>query len=444
MASAVRDRLGEQGYVFADVDVEQDIDEERHQAHITLIVDRGRKQHLGDVRFEGDLETKRRFLRKRIPMCEGQVITRSQLEKGLSAVYRVGAFGTMEHTLVPRSPDTSDLVVRLQEAENKRVDFGIGWGSWEMLRGTATYRNFNFTGEGRYLQATGIASIRHLGLDVLVEDPWILGDRNVLSARIGILRREERFYKFWGINTEVYVERELDDHWRVRGGYWFNAKDAFNVDPGIPAGDLDEIEGFSRSAGLFVRARWDRRDHLFVPTTGWFTEGRVSWSTPPLGANLSYVELRLRHTHFFNLGDVGVLAFHNHFASKQILDDRPTLPIQERYFLGGSESVRCFGQDQLTPVDSARSGVGGLTAYTGSLEWRVKLVGDLYAGLFVDWGMVALPSFSFNGVWGYGPGAGLRYYTPVGPVRFDLAYNPGDLLAATSRWQFHFAFGFAF
>ncbi len=444
IAGDVRDALEERGFAHAEATPSVEIDEKKGEARITVHVRRGERVQLGTVRFEGLRRTNPGFLRRRIPVAEGALLRRSLLQKGLTNVYAVGAFRTIDQTLETVRPGVDDVVVKLEEAPSRRVDLGAGYGSWELARAVVAYKDFNFTGRGRFLELRGLAAVRHLGADVTVEDPWILGENRVASASIGVLRRIEPFYSFWGFHGEAYAEQTLPDKWKLRLGYRYEEKHAFQVDSSIPPVERGDVEGFSRSAGVFLRARWDRRDHLFLPTKGWLLDAGVFASRPELGANLAYVEVDAQVSAYVPLGKLTVLAFDVRGKAKPILGDRVTLPLEERYFLGGSESVRSFGQDQLTPVDAYRGGLGGRTAFEAHAELRRQLVESLHGAAFVDTGLVAERAFSLDGAWGYGVGLGLRYYTPVGPVRMDVAWNPGRWWAATRPWQVHFGFGFSF
>ncbi len=444
MAAEITTGLANQGFVFAEVRTSTDIDPEKGTVDVHLTADPGTRRALRRVEIQGLRRTSRAFVRKQIPLREGRVLTRDQIDQSLQKVYRLGLWKRMDLDLRPVGDDAADVSLTLEEADSRRLGFGIGWGTWELLRGTVRYRDFNLTGHARYFEADATVSIRHQGLDLRIEDPWILGDQQILSFGIGGFRRRERYYAFHDIHAQLYYERLFGDGWTFRTGYRFEAKSAFDMDPFIPEDEQSDIQGFSRAAGPFVRLRWDRRDHLFLPTDGWLLQGSAYWSEPSLGASLSYLELEFRGSDFLSLRDGTVLGSQVQLSTREILDGSPTLPIQDRYFLGGGESARAYGQDQLTIVDRFGNGVGGLTRFMATVELRQRLVDLLHGAVFVDVGHLSGPSFSFRGVWGWGPGVGLRYYTPVGPVRFDLAYNPGNLYAATTRWQFHFGFGFTF
>ncbi len=444
IVSRTRDRVMNDGYPFARVDTEIDVDDEAAAVDIRVDVQRGELTRLDQVRFKGQRRTSASFMRRRIPMVQGQLLRKNAVRAAFSNLYSVGVFGRMDMDLEPTRPGYADMLFDVTETQSRQVDFGVGYGSWELFRGTVVYRDFNFLGRGLFFQARGVGAVRHQSLDLVLEDPWILGKQNVLTWKGGVVRREERYYTSRGYYTELFVERRLNDRVRLRAGYLFRTEEAVDISGTIPALDLREASSLSRSAGLWVNVRWDRRDHLFLPTTGWLAEGNLFWSTPALGANLDYLGLTLGASYFVPLGSGSVLAFGGQFASKEILNGDRTLPIQERFFLGGSESVRAYGQDQLTPIGLLGSGLGGLTALEGNIEWRKQIVDEFYGALFYDVGMVSVFSFDVDGAWGHGPGAGLRYYTPVGPVRVDVAYNPGPLYGASRRFQFFFSFGFSF
>jgi translocation and assembly module TamA len=138
-----------------------------------------------------------------------------------------------------------------------------------------------------------------------------------------------------------------------------------------------------------------------------------------------------------------VLGIAGRFSARHILDDRADLPIQQRYFLGGATTVRSFYEDQLGPTENGEPR-GGLTAVEASAEVRQRIKGELYGAVFFDYGTLDVEGFSVRSLPGFAVGAGARYYLPVGPIRFDVAYNPGELFAADARWAFQLAFGFSF
>lgn len=383
-------------------------------------------------------------MRRRIPLQTGDVIVRSELEEGVAQLFRSRNFDRVDADVVPVAEGQADLEFTVEEAESRRVEAFVGWGAYEQLMGRAAFWDDNLFGWGRHLKVGVHASLKDIGAEVLLEDPWILGIDNRLFWHNEVRRRIEPFYTYRRFATELGVERRLDEHHRIWASYLFSIDDAFDVAAELPPDIEDQISGFSRSAGIMLKARRDTRDDLFLPKSGHRIDVAGFLSDPVLGATLRYVELEVRASTYFDLSGAGVLALGGFFGSRHPYGGTDTLPLQLRYFLGGPDSVRSFGRDELTPTDGFGNGIGGLTAAEARLEWRRPLTADFHGAAFAEVGVVGVPDFSFDGAWGYGVGAGLRYYTPVGPVRLDVAYNPGPLNAATDRWQVWFAFGFGF
>jgi len=443
LATRVRRALRDEGYAFAEVEGTAEVDDETATARIRIEAEPGAPTRLGEIRFSGNDATRSSFMRKRFPLARGDVIRRDRLEKGVANLYRSRLFNSVQAELVPTTPGHADLEVQVKGAETKRLDLEVGWGSWDLLYGAFHYKDFNLFGQGRVLRLQGLASFKTFGGEVTVEDPWVLGQGNRMWITLGAVEREEQFYDYTAFTVELALERRFDRHQRLWGGYQFRLEEARNLSAVLPPDEQEKIDGFQRSAGPFVRYRYDQRDDLFTPTKGWVAEAAGKWSTPILGASLSFLELELRASWYVNLSSWGVLALGGHVGSRTPYDGT-TMPIQQRYFLGGQLTVRSFDQDQLTPTDPFGNGVGGLTYAWGGAEWRMPLFDIVHGALFADVGQVSLDPWSFDGEVGYGVGAGLRLYTPVGPVRVDGAYNPGPLLAASQRWQIHFSFGFTF
>src|SRR5205823_344593 len=115
----------------------------------------------------------------------------------------------------------------------------------------------------------------------------------------------------------------------------------------------------------------------------------------------------------------------------------------ERFFNGGSRSVRSFAERELGPKDISGYPIGGETFTTLNIEYIFPLVGDLNMAIFADAGSVGRHVDDGAGRLRYGIGGGLRYKLPVGPLRLDYGVNPSPA-EGEAMGAFHFSFGFAF
>jgi outer membrane protein assembly complex protein YaeT len=438
-AAGLRRKLLEEGYQRCVIDGSAGIDDGTGACVLRFKVDRGPKVRIGDVAFQGNDRTRTHFLRRRAALPEGEVLTQKLLDDATTELYRTGLFQVVRPRLSEAGAETSDVLFELKESLARAVDLEIGYGSYELLRGAVRLTDRNFLGRGRTFTAEINGSLRGGGADLGLRDPYLLGERNALELEAGYLFRQEPSFDLQSFHASVLVKREISRIWSAHGGYSFRDEEATNVKVPID----EEAEGFIRTAGLVFGLARDTRDSSFLPTRGTLASAAVLWSSPALGADLDFFEFDAGVAQFIRLRPGTVLGIAGRFRARHILDDRTDLPIQQRYFLGGATTVRSFYEDELGPLDGGEPR-GGLTALEGSAELRQRLRGELYGALFFDYGTLDTEGFSVQGLPGFAIGAGARYYLPVGPIRFDVAYNPGDLFAANARWAFHLAFGFSF
>ncbi len=438
-AASLRRTLLDEGYQRCEIDGSAEADDATGAVVLRFAVRKGPQVRVGEVRFEGNEKTKTRFLRRRAALHEGDRLDQKALDGATTDLYRTGLFTSVRPRLSDAGDDVSDVSFDLKEALARSIDLEIGYGSYELVRGAARLTDRNFLGLGRTLTAEINGSVRGGGVDLAVTDPYLLGARNVLEVETGFLYREEPSFDLQSFHSSLLVKREISRIWSARGGYSFRDEQATNVKVPIDA----EAEGFIRTAGLVLGVTRDTRDSAFLPSTGTLWQAGLLWSSPALGADLDFIELDTQVAKFFRLRPGTVLGISGRFRARHILDDLADLPIQQRYFLGGATTVRSFYEDQLGPTENGEPR-GGLTAVEASAELRQRLRGELYGAAFFDYGTVDIEGFSVRSLPGFAIGVGARYYLPVGPIRFDVAYNPGQLFAADARWAFQLAFGFSF
>ncbi|MHC5066998.1 MAG: BamA/TamA family outer membrane protein, partial [Planctomycetota bacterium] len=201
-------------------------------------------------------------------------------------------------------------------------------------------------------------------------------------------------------------------------------------------------DGYVRDGRVWLRNRYDQRDHPLLSTRGWLIDLGVAWSLPQLASQLEYVELDCRTSVLMPLGTPRlVLALGAKGTTREILDGSETLPVQFRLFNGGSESVRSYHENDLGPVDADGDPLGGLTTATASAELRVRLDEDWSLVGFYDIGWVDAKALSLSTDPGQALGGGIRLDLPIGPLRLDVAHGFGERHAADSDVVVHFSLG---
>lgn len=449
-ATVLRNTLGNWGFqaeVRYDVRMER-LTPERGSVSVTYTVEAGKPLMFLDYRIinEGDrpLRTREFLITSRFPFEPGDTIDRGRLNLGLSRLYSLGIFRAIEVEVIPTVESEGPLQpavieIRLREDDSRFVEAAAGWGTWELLRGSIRYTDLNLFGTGRAWTLDASASIRGYAVGLNIQDRVLFGPASLLSANVRYRYAAEPSFTVTEGNASLLFGYSIGTWWNFEASYTYSLSRA------VSTGTVPETEDELFTTGrVGVQGSFDTRNSALLPSTGVHLGAGVSLSSRLLGSERDFLQYSFRGETYLGLFGFGVLALTARYETKQILDSGGTLPIQERYFLGGGDSIRSFGRNTLSPVGPEGEAEGGLTAARATVELRFPVWRELHLALFSDLGVVSPSTFSLDGAFGTAFGAGLRYYLPVGPIRLDAAYNPGELHADTNRWELVFAVGFNF
>jgi outer membrane translocation and assembly module TamA len=194
----------------------------------------------------------------------------------------------------------------------------------------------------------------------------------------------------------------------------------------------------------FVEVQYNTSDSFLNPTHGMVLRGRLEHSTTAVISDVSFVKLVLEARHYLPLSQRLLLATRLKLGGIEPYGSSTDVPFNVRFFAGGPGSVRGFQLNRLGPVNADGDPIGGLSLIEGSAELRFPLFGDFGAVLFLDFGNVFSPPFTYHlGDLRYAVGPGLRYNTPVGPLRLDVGFIV-DRRAGENFGRVEFSIGQAF
>jgi translocation and assembly module TamA len=262
--------------------------------------------------------------------------------------------------------------------------------------------------------------------------------------------------------TSLGLERTFGRHWTVLGGGAFEIgpveepKDVEDADPEEPTDeeivrDTDNVT----LVGLPFDVKRDTTNDLLDPTHGSKLDFYVAPYIEQLGSDVSFVVTRISESLYLPLDERRRFVIAGRATVGSISGaGTEEVPADKRFYAGGGGSIRGFAFQQVGPLDANKNPEGGSSLVEGSLElrWRIKDVFGIVP--FVDAGNVYpdtypsfdAKSFSSDAVAGlfWGAGLGLRYYSPVGPIRFDVATPLNPRRGVDDIVQFYVSLGQAF
>jgi translocation and assembly module TamA len=377
---------------------------------------------------------------------DGQPWNQARVDEYLATLRRTGLFQTVEMTPGPARPTMEEG--QTDEGETRPVRLALTPAAPRTVGGQINYdTNFGPGVKAYWEHRNLIGHGDRLRLDLpLWADlqeftaayryPFIFRPDQDFIAKGGVLHQDTEAYRLVSGSLSAGVERRLSDRWRASlSGY---LEGGSLEDPGQDAHRY-------QVAGLPAGLSYDRTNDLLDPTRG----ARLNLSAAPYTGsyheNFQVFRSRLEGQAFLPLGTPrAVLALRGLWGGAWGVDHSQDVPSSLRFYSGGGGSVRGYDYQSLGPRNEKDEPLGGLSQVETGAEARARFNEDLGAVAFLDGGTVYSEAADrlFQDL-RWGAGAGLRYFTPVGPVRLDVAV-PLDRRPDDSPWQLYLSLGQSF
>jgi outer membrane protein assembly factor BamA len=270
-------------------------------------------------------------------------------------------------------------------------------------------------------------------------DPDFLGTEFTSETTAFVENREEPSFEYVRRGLGFFLRRVLSRRWSTSFGYEYRPTNVIDDDVVSP---LDDDTNVGALSAVFTL---DDRDNILLPTEGRLGRARVEWASRAIGSDTEFLRTQLEYARLLQLGRGAVLAASARTGVIAPFGETDEIPVTERYFNGGENTVRSFKEDELLPPGASGDPQGGEAATTLNLELRRVIEGNLTGAAFFDWGNVTEELKDYLRFTGFRPGLGigLRYLLPIGPVRLDLGYNP-TANDDEDDFVLHFSVGFPF
>lgn len=445
------------GWAYAQVLLEYRIDKQARSATVTYTVDTGDQYYVGAVNIEGYDPGDRDLVTDQLRFGPGDLYDLQRIQDSRRNLYELGLFRQVEiePQLGSLRGDTLDFLVRLAPAPTHVVRVGVGYGTEDLFRVNASWLDRNFFGQARQLEVRGGYSRLEREAAVTYRQPAFLAPRVNFLATTFLRFEIEPNYTVERVGAATRAGYRVSRRWQ--GWVSLNVeRDQFSeFDEGVLIPELGrEFVNPSRLLYAETGMSFDTTDSLFQPTRGSTANLGYQVGVPVLSSDYAYHRLTLLATHYYQVREGWVLA--GKILPGVIFGyggEKDRVPLFQRLFSGGASSVRGYERRQLGPKDDPEAfgqerdpePVGGRGLLETSLELRFPVRGNLRGAAFVDAGNVwSDPDQISLGDLRYTPGLGIRYRTPVGPIRFDVAHRTSKDEPFLPRWVFHISIGNAF
>jgi outer membrane protein assembly complex protein YaeT len=402
---------------------------------LEIRINSGPAYRIHGIESEGLVRIKKRWLENRLATLEDHPFAPDLLEKKQQDLLSSGLFDSLKITPLPQPDHTLRLHVQAREAQAKELGLSLGYGSYEGAMGGVRLANQNLFGQGILGSVELNVSQRSLALETTLSDPWLFETRTEFLTRAFIRSRVELGYEKRDAGARAELSRRLLPP--LRAAVFGQIRTVEITNSQIPSPDLGPTAYQIGTVGASITL--DKRDNAFNPSSGWIASFLADTNTLTKGPTFARSSGRVTW-HYPLPHQVRVAAS----ARFGVISQRSSVPIDERYFLGGATTVRSFNERELGNPSINAYPTGGSAYSLANVETDFPLWQNLRGAVFFDAGSLSpqgneIPLSDFR----CGAGAGLRYNLPVGLVRFDVGVNP-DRRPSEHWGAAHFSFGFAF
>ncbi|NOT86477.1 MAG: outer membrane protein assembly factor BamA [Methylococcaceae bacterium] len=440
-SKAISDRLGDDGYAFANVNMVPDINVNHKTVDMTFFVDPGKRVYVRRVNMAGNTKTRDEVLRREMRQMESAWASTSQIERSKNRLERLGYFESVnvETPPVVGAADQIDVNYAVAEKASGNIMAGVGFSQTQGIVFNANVSQDNIFGSGKRVNVAFNNSnyLREYSLGFL--NPYFTSDGISMGYDLSYRTRNAgqanlaRYYTdvaAAGVNFGI----PLNEFDRLR--FNLDLKDTkLKRDATLSSTQIDDFLKSGKSNFLTVAAGlgWSHNslNRMIMPTQG----GQQSFSATSTipGSDLLYYKVDYNQQYYFPIAkDLtfrlrGEVAYGNSYGNKNHTDT--ALPFFENYFNGGVRSVRGFYDNTLGPRDSKGYALGGGSKVVGNAElfFPVPFMEDLKSvriGAFLDVGSV------FDGVdlndasryMRYSAGLSGEWLSPFGALAVSVAY----------------------
>jgi len=451
---AINERLGNEGYAFANANPAPQVDKEKRTVGFTIVVDPGRRVYVRRINVSGNTRTRDEVVRREMRQLEGAFYDASRIQLSRQRIDRTQYFKdvNVETAPVAGSADQVDVNFTVEEKPTGAILLGAGFSSVDKFVVSGSITQANVFGSGKFISAQANSGRVNQVYALSYLNPYYTVDG--VSQGFDVYKRDTDAST---LSVGAYVTKTLGGG--VKFGYPLTEND--NVSIGLNAENV-KLQTFSNSPFSYLSfvsqfgskytygagsLGWTRdlRDSAILTTRGYLTRA----STELAGGDLQYYRLNLQHQWFYPMTRTVTLALNADLGYAHGLSSRP-VPFFKNFYVGGPGSVRGFRPFTLGPQDAQSNVLGGTRKIVGNAEVLFPLPGagpdkSLRLAAFLDAGQVYGDNEKVSlSELRYAAGIALAWSSPFGPLKLSFAQplNEKKGFDRVQRLQFTFGTGF--
>jgi outer membrane protein insertion porin family len=414
--------------------------------NIVFEIVEGPETYVERINISGNTRSEEKILRREIPMAEGDLFTSQKLQRAKQRLTNLNYFDKVNATTAPGSAKDKVIVnIDVTEKPTGLFSIGGGYSSQDGAIGTLDLSQRNFLGKGWevFLRLRGGANIQTGTIGFT--EPWLFDRPLAAGFDLYNTRRLLPDYTVESLGGDLRLGHPIGEYSRWNAVYRVSRDRISDVNE-LGSPELVSQEGTHLTSLVGLTLSRDTRDSIFDPTRG--STQSIGVDFAGVGFGSQFVRGSTSASYFQPLPWLEHVLSFRALAAYEVGWSKDPVPLFERFYLGGSNSLRQFKSFQVSPKDSSGTRIGGNSQLLGTVEYQIPLFFGIKAAVFYDVGNVWGPDIAHGTKIDitdlrHGAGAGLRWNSPFGPIRIDYGIKL-DQKKGESFGNFNFSAGSAF
>lgn len=440
------DMYGDKGYAFANIVPLNSLDQEKQIVHITFDIRKGELVYFERINIIGNVKTRDKVIRRELKVSEGELYNGTNLKKSRQKVNNLGFFEEVNLSTERGSAQNRlNVIVDIKERPTGTLSLGAGYSSIDKFISTGQVSQGNLFGLGQKLQFSAEYGAKRKTYNLGFTEPRLFDTE--ISAGFDIYNLEKQYSDFSkrsnGGDVRIGFPLRFEDT-RAYLTYRYEESEIYDISETAGTFILEQA-GNRVTSGITASIVRDTRDNYIAPTRGSNSSASAEFAGSFLGGTSSFAKYIGNSSWFFPVFWETSVMLHGTIGYAEGMEGKD-LPIDERFFVGGINTVRGFDPRSLGPKDELGNEIGGNKELIFNVEYLFPLVKEagLRGVLFFDAGNAFGNDESYDiGELRTSAGYGVRWYSPIGPLRLEWGYNldpKRDPITGEkekrSRWEF--------
>ena len=418
----LRDIYADEGYAYADVSPMIREDDENHLVNITYRASKGEMVRFERINITGNSRTRDKVIRRELKAIEGEYFSGKDLKEGTQNLHRLGFFENVEvQTKKGSQDDLMVLGIDVKERATGSFSIGAGYSSFDKVMGMFQIAENNLFGYGQKLSGSASVGSRTTQFNIRFTEPWFMD--KPISAGTDIYKFDREYDEYTkdslGGALRFGSLLGIDEFTRGYTKYAYDDADITDIDENAALA-IKDMAGRNVTSSMTFGIKRDSRDRPWNTTRGSINSASIEYAGGILGGDSYFNKYEARSAWYFPfLWETVIMAQGRWGYVKKRSGGE--LPIYQKFQVGGINTVRGFEYASISPTDPATGDkIGGEKMMVYNLEYRFPLVREqgVVGLVFFDAGDASNDSFSFSGI-RKSVGAGVRWYSPFGPIRVE-------------------------